>query len=690
MTHTKLSLLLLTTALAPVGTAWAQDETAQDDVTGYLGEISVAAPESPPAAPAPAPVSSYQAPVDPVPIFAEAPALVPTRIDAAPAQANLGNTLISDTDLEFRNPETVAGVFSGETSVSVSGGAAIAQKVFVNGIEESLLSVTIDGARQNKSAFHHTGNVLLDPSLLKRVEVSEGLAPADAGAGALAGMIAYETKDARDLLEPGQNFGGLLTLGVSSNGEGFRSSLALYGEQDGFEWLLSGTRSAADPYEDGDGNEVTGTETDLDDVMAKAAYTTESGHRFEFSYSDTEDSGERAGQAGPDGAIYIRPDFAGVVGRDTVLVDALSHRTSYNFTYTNEQPTGLFAPTVQLSYNEQEMDAGAVEGLNTSLSGSVKNQFELANGTVTAGFDFFDETAESTATTTKGDNEELFDVGAFIQARQDLTDIVSVSYGARYDWQSFEGADGSEFEEGGFSLNGSVDVKITETLSFNAGAASTFGGYELGEAALINFGTPWDYTGFTTSRSNAARVGLRYDDGAWQASGALFYTEINDIAAVLPTSGARGALSDMTSKGFDGSLAYYWEQGFARANYTYADVEVNGEVASTTAYYLGRPVGHMFALEAGWDVNDSLSVGGSAEIALENNDTAVTLPGYAVVNLNARYTPKAMPNAEIRFDVNNVFNETYASRSSDGLDAANVIALNEPGRSFALTAKIKF
>ncbi|MCR9273305.1 MULTISPECIES: TonB-dependent receptor plug domain-containing protein [Mameliella] len=134
------------------------------------------------------------------------------RIIPEPAQTLLGNHRIDEEQLEQRNPVSVADVFRGESSVAVNGGAAIAQKVVVNGIEESLLSVTIDAARQNKSAFHHTGNILFDPALLNSVEVSEGIGPADAGPNALAGGLAYTTKDARDFLEPGERLDGLTSL----------------------------------------------------------------------------------------------------------------------------------------------------------------------------------------------------------------------------------------------------------------------------------------------------------------------------------------------------------------------------------------------------------------------------------------------------------------------------------------------
>lgn len=596
------------------------------------------------------------------------------RIGSAEAQALLGNSEITDTDIENRNPSTTKDVFAGESSITASGGAAIAQKVFVNGIEESLLSVTIDGARQNKSAFHHTGNVLLDPELLKRVEVSEGLAPADAGPGALAGSIAYETKDAADLLQQGKTFGGYGKLGGDSNGGGLQSAAAVYGMTGGFEYLLSATRRDSDDYEDGDGNAVFGTAADLSDFVGKLAYTAAAGHRVEFAASRTEDSGLRAAQAGPGGILFTRPDFAGVVGRGSVLTPALSRRTSYTLTYTNEQPQGIWDPTIQLSYNEQEIDASGVYGANTSFSGTFKNEFQIANGTVTAGLDFFRETArgEGRGPGPFGNTgeEELKSVGIFAQVRQDISDRVSLSYGARVDAQEFTGADGSEFSGEGVSANGSVDYVLTDTLTLNAGLASNWGGFELGEAALVNFGRGWSYDGFTSSRAIAGRIGLRFDNGPWKASAALFRTEVDDITAVLPSGGARGATADLRSQGIDASVEYGWDRGFARLNWTYADVELNEDTIGSTDYYLGRPVGHIIALEAGWDVTNEWRVGGTAEIALDNDDTAVELPGYEAVNLYASYKPRKMENLEVRFDLRNLFDETYAGRSSDGIGSS--------------------
>ncbi|MEO9781484.1 MAG: TonB-dependent receptor [Sedimentitalea sp.] len=615
------------------------------------------------------------------------------RVEADEAQEALGNTEITTEEIQARNPSSMAEVFDGESEVISSGGAAIAQKVLVHGIEESLLAVTIDGARQNKSAFHHTGNVLMDPSLLKQVDISSGLAPADAGPGALAGVIAYETIDARDVLEAGQTFGGQATVSYGDNGDSFRRSLTVYGQSGGFEYLLNGVATTGDDYEDGSGNVVPGTEPDLSAITGKFAYTTDDGKRFELAANRTKDNGLRAMQEGPGGLYFARPDFAGVVGRDSVYLPALSERTSYTFTYTDEAPSAAFSPMVQLSYNEQYTEAGAAVGTNDSLSGKIENDFALGNGTLTAGVDFFHDTAtpEGPLTTPTG-KETLDNIGIYAQMRQDIGDRLSLSYGGRIDSQRFELADGSEYSDTGVSLNAQADVILTDTLSFNIGAASSWGGYELSEASLINLGGAWVYGTPEASRGNNARIGLRYENGPWEASGALFYTKVSDINDVLSAS---RDVADLTSQGIDASLGYFGGRGFVRVNYTNADVKLDGEPIGSTAYYYGRPVGEIFGISAGYAVTPDIAIGGTAEIALKNDETdgvngMSSLPGYSVVNVYATYTPPSYQNVEFRLDVRNLFDETYVSRGSDGAGLSNVVALNEPGRSVFLTASIKF
>ncbi|MCO6384673.1 TonB-dependent receptor domain-containing protein [Oceanicola sp. 502str15] len=623
------------------------------------------------------------------------------RVEADAAQDALGNVEISSEEIAERNAASTDELFAGQSEIIASGGAVIAQKVLVHGLEESNLAVTIDGARQNKGAFHHTGNVPLDPFLLKRVQVSSGLAPADAGPGALAGIIAYETKDARDLLEPGATVGGFTGLTFGSNGGTFRRSAAIYGMQGGFDYLVGYSRQTGDDYEDGAGTTIGGTEPDMTDYFAKVGYTTDSGKRFVFSAEHVSDQGLRAFQGG-----ITRPDFTEVPGRATTYDVAVTERTSYSFTYTDENPQGIWAPTIQLAWNEQYVDAGAVAGRNTSLSGKVENAFSMGNGVLTAGLDFFSDEAEaleSDAYYLPNGKERIDSIGVYAQMRQDVSARVSLSYGIRFDSQTFKGADGQEFSDSGISVNGSADVILSNSLTLNVGVASVWGGYELNEAALIgrsdltgNTAYNWDnYGPQTTSRANNARIGLRYEQGPWQAGFALFHTELEGVDNAFYPNDYTGDLAsyNVTSRGFDAKLRYTGARGYIEGNWTYADVSVEDQPVGTTSYYIGRPVGHVIGLSGAYELNDQWMIGGTAEIALEQDEVPTgyaPLDSYEVLNLWTTWTPRAYENLTVRLDVKNVFDTTYTGRGNDGDGFSRVVPLTEPGRTILLSANMKF
>nr|WP_083957673.1 hypothetical protein [Tateyamaria omphalii] len=56
------------------------------------------------------------------------------------------------------NPVDLSEVFMAEPSIPVGGSIPISQKVYVNGIEENNLAISIDGARQNSKVFHHNAD----------------------------------------------------------------------------------------------------------------------------------------------------------------------------------------------------------------------------------------------------------------------------------------------------------------------------------------------------------------------------------------------------------------------------------------------------------------------------------------------------------------------------------------------------
>jgi hemoglobin/transferrin/lactoferrin receptor protein len=110
--------------------AWAQDLSYTDDFVGdpiFLGTIVVLAPIN-------------LAVKDGVSVTSEAIAL--------------------------SNPSDFSELFAAEPTLSVGGSIPMAQKLFVNGIEENNLAISIDGAYQKNRIFHHNTTTLIDPFLL--------------------------------------------------------------------------------------------------------------------------------------------------------------------------------------------------------------------------------------------------------------------------------------------------------------------------------------------------------------------------------------------------------------------------------------------------------------------------------------------------------------------------------------------
>ncbi|MCR9268345.1 MAG: TonB-dependent receptor plug domain-containing protein, partial [Alphaproteobacteria bacterium] len=344
------------------------------------------------------------------------PILVAGRGDPAqydgPATLSLGSA-----ELERLDPQDLQDVFKGTPGVQVGSSLPISQKVYVNGVEETNLAVTIDGSRQKNKLFHHNTTTLIDPDLLKAVRVNPGVAPADAGPGALGGSIAYETKDAADLLGPGDNFGGAAGTEYNTNGGTLSNDLTLFGRRSGFEALGYFKLARGDEFEDGDGSDVVGSETEFVSGLGKVGYQHDSGYRVELSYETVEDDGDR-----PYRANFISTDS----GRPTAATrNYRLKRENLVASFENAMPAGLFNPYAKIAFSTTHLDTLETGndnfGTYESLNGKLANKSELANGTVDFGADFYSDTSQGDfpgyGPDWMGLKETARNVGVFAQAR---------------------------------------------------------------------------------------------------------------------------------------------------------------------------------------------------------------------------------------------------------------------------------
>lgn len=613
----------------------------------------------------------------------------------------VGEIVISQRDLELRNPATIADVFRGEPGISVGSSLPMSQKVYVHGIEETNLAVTMDGGRQNNKVFHHNGTNLIDPSLLKAVRVDAGIAPADAGPGALGGAIAYETKDARDLLD-GDGYGGFVSSNYNFNGKVFQTGISAYGMQEGLEFLGYFNFAKGDEFKAGNGSIVEGTSTDLLSGIGKAAYEFESGDRFELSHERVYDDAPRPFRANT-GFISGRPPWEPRV-RDYTL-----DRQNTVFSYTDSTPEGWWDPTVVLAYSSTRLEIpiyprpvapstvsvpypGA--GETGSFNGKFENRFSFDLGSITAGVDFYNDKAELEDPTDAA-TERARNVGIYAQARLEPWERTRLSFGVRGDQQWFTGTTNEKWDNAGFSgnISGEYDL-IEDLLTAKAGYSHVWAGVPLAENFIMN--PRWNYgDGPETSKADNYAFGLVAKHDGFTVEGSLFRTDIDNARTAKYAVIRAIENHDVRSKGFELGAGYDWGDGYFKVKYANIDVSIDGKPAdSDTGIYLAAPAGQFITLVAAHSFIDwGVTVGGDVEIALDNDDVVVgtpTLEGYKVFNTFVEYQPPSHSNLTLRAEIKNLFDETYAERATYGQEFGTVTPLYEPGRSFILSAKATF
>ncbi|HSI28724.1 MAG TPA: TonB-dependent receptor [Methylophilus sp.] len=605
-----------------------------------------------------------------------------------------GTVVIDEEALARNNPSDVRGIFNGQPSVKVGGSTPMSQKVYVNGIEETNLAVTIDGSRQNNKVFHHNGTTLIDPLFMKAVSVNAGVAPSDAGPGAIAGSIAYETKNARDFLSsPGM--GAYIRSSFNTNGDVFSQTLAGYGATEQLDALAYLTVANGNRFEAGNGDKVDGTGTDSVSGFFKIGAEAEGGHRLQLSHERVRDDAARPFRANI-GFIAGRPPSEPRV-RDYQMI-----RDNTVLRYHQDNPDHWWNPTAVLAYSKTEITvpivAGGVAlypgtGETGSFNGKFENKFPLDIGNIVAGVDFYRDKAEYKDPTTHPD-EKASNNGAYVQARINPWQPLQISAGIRNDRHELTGTRGDSWKHSGFSSNVSGELSIVpELLTVKAGYSEVFSGSQMAENFIMN--PLWNYgRGPRATKADNYFVGLQSRFYGFTADAKVFETHIDDARVARFAPGSANLARDVRTRGYELGLAYQWEQSFARARLADIDVTIDGAATDSDAgNYLATPVGEILYVTVGHHFPSlNLTLGGDAEFAQKykkvSNGT-LDFPSYEVFNIYAEYQPTWAVKTKWRVDVRNLFDDTYADRATyQGF--GTVTPLYQPGRSVLFSVAATF
>lgn len=152
------------------------------------------------------------------------------------------------------------------------------------------VAVLIDGARQNFQRTGHAadGQFYIEPNTIAGIDVARGPIANIYGSGAIGGVVAFQTKDAEDILRPGEKW-AVESLGEFSSNKGWNTYLqGAVRAGENMDLFFGGTYRDQQNYKDGDGNRVPNTAADTWTGTAKATLRPSDGHTLKFGYTQFE------------------------------------------------------------------------------------------------------------------------------------------------------------------------------------------------------------------------------------------------------------------------------------------------------------------------------------------------------------------------------------------------------------------
>lgn len=641
------------------------------------------------------------------------------------------NLVITTEDLEQFQANDLADIFRLSPSVAVGGSVGVAQKIYIRGLEDAYLNVSVDGAQQTSTLFHHIGRVTLDPDLLKQIDVQAGAGEATSGPGAIGGSIRFKTKNAQDLLADDERFGGRLKANYFSN-NGTRFSGSLYGKLSD-TWGLLGYYSKIDRdnMENGDGEDIFGSAAEQDLLFLKSSGNIGEHHYLSFSVEERKEEGD----------FSARPNW--VVAEDALLYPSAAERSTYvaNYAFDYDNTLSLEATVYQ---TDSSFSGGRFAWLADikTFGLDLRNTSLFDNHKFVYGVDYRSDKVSSGPNGSAVENKESGSVlGIYAQAYSDLSADLVLSYGLRYDNYKFdqsilleeyygEPVTDSEaaLDDSEISLNVGLLYSLTDTLTLGLGYAEAARGKEIGDGFTIDEYL-YDRSDVPVVANDLApetvaniEASIEYLKDNLNAKLSVFSSTIDDVIfSGFEGNGVYNNIGDLESSGFEFELAYQWGPvdlfaGFSSvttelsprsdlySEATYSSIDINGY----EFIGLGNSRGDTWILGADYGLNKDISMG--ASVAYVESLDITTLhqaldfgwtdslyrlnkPSYTTLDVYVDW--QINDNWQANFAVTNLLNEQYIDHSSVGdysgvAGFGAVIGPDEAGRDIRLSVTFDF
>lgn len=410
----------------------------------------------------------------------------PTRLEAVTSVATRSERssfdvpesvgVVDEDQLETEQPTNVAEAVQHLPGVEISSGPRqTGEFVVIRGLSGDRVLVTVDGTRQNFAGGHRS-KLLLDPDLLKQVDVLRGPGSALWGSGALGGVLALTTKDAADFLAPEQNFNARIRAGYQDGSREQLRGLTLAGRQGNFDVVGDIGQRESDDLEQGGGDTLPDSALDVDSSLLKFGWNLMPGHRLQLSSLNYRDQGiSPSNPSQPESANNPRLDRENDQGYTQLRYQFERENGRFGGAHVNLYRTDL-------DITEDRVGAPRHDTLQFETDGfDVGAYFRFApfNQRLTLGAERYEDTGAATrdgAPRPQFPDAEQQIQGLYLQNELQLTPAWSLIPGVRHDRfrsRSNTGA-GGDLDESETSLRLGTAYQLTEWLAINASYGEAF------------------------------------------------------------------------------------------------------------------------------------------------------------------------------------------------------------------------
>ena len=623
---------------------------------------------------------------------------------------------VKGSTIETKQADHLSDLLRDLPGVDVGGTSSINNRIAIRGIEDENLDITIDGAKiSNVNMFHHIGNLLVNPDILKKADIQVGTN--SVVSGSLGGSVAFETKDGKDLLQEGREYGARIQGNYNSNNS-LEGSVAAYGKvSEKVDLLLYHHYVQKENWEDGRGVESFGTEGDVGNTLIKVGYDISDVQRITLSYDKLKDKGDYA----------PRPDFGKAYNqfatgnylypteynRETItlkhevdLGDALFLQTSI---YSNENQLeryekrdGVTQPVraVPAGMNRYE---GLLDGLVQTKGINSKAQTNIQTGTINNTLTYgalYDVQSSKVKWSGQqyGKNEEAKMGALFVEDAIQFESGLIVTPGVRYTNYKLDGSYG-KIDDSAFTYGLAAEYPLSENFSLLASATTLYKGVEMVDVLASNRLFTATNTNLKAETGINKEVGFKYETKNMLGADSLgfsfkvFDTTIDDyIVTTWPnsTTALIANAGTLDIQGFESSFAYAKDTFNALVTYSKSDSKFKNTGLSTQ-----REPGDSVSINLDYAVMKNLSFSWDSLFVMKEESKYIAAQNikeaYDVHDIAVKWKPQSAKGLTLIAGIDNIFDETYVSHASENRTLSGVsLADYEPGRNVKLSFAYEF